>query len=145
LTVHIWNYRGKNEAWGHASITLDNGTHISWWPGSNRNYSIIPNVYSADPVSNQTYEQDVKWEEQKPDINIDITGLDEQAIEDWWGNYKDSHKWKTLSNNCSTVASEALKQGGAKTGFFNSNKIIWTPNDVKNFAEEINRLNKGGR
>jgi RHS repeat-associated protein len=34
LTVNIWDYRGKNDAWGHASITLENGKHISWWPGA---------------------------------------------------------------------------------------------------------------
>lgn len=29
LTVHIWNYRGKDAAWGHASVTLEDGTPIA--------------------------------------------------------------------------------------------------------------------
>ena len=26
-TVHIWSYRGKDQAWGHASMTLKDNTH----------------------------------------------------------------------------------------------------------------------
>jgi RHS repeat-associated protein len=38
LVVHIWNYTGTKSAWGHASMTLDDGRYISWWPraGSSR-------------------------------------------------------------------------------------------------------------
>jgi len=32
LTVYVWNFRGSKEAWGHSAMTLEDGTHISWWP-----------------------------------------------------------------------------------------------------------------
>jgi len=36
LKVHLWRHTGSgpNDRWGHASMTLANGTHISWWPQS---------------------------------------------------------------------------------------------------------------
>ena len=32
LTVNVWD--SSEDGWGHASITLDDGTYISWWPES---------------------------------------------------------------------------------------------------------------
>ena len=85
---------------------------------------------------------DIQLEGQKPDFEIEIRGLNEKSIQNWWDEFKKSNQWKTLSQNCSTVSAQALKEGGGKAGFFDSNKIIWTPNDVKNFAEKINKIKK---
>jgi RHS repeat-associated protein len=142
LTVHIWNYRGKNVAWGHASVTLENGTHISWWPSTEGRAGLLRfmNIYTADANDPQEFATDVKWEGQKPDYQIKIKGLDEKKIEKWWDELKKNNQWKTLSQNCSTTAADALKAGGAEdySSWGSSHYIIWTPNDVKDFAYEIN-------
>lgn len=139
LTVHIWNYRGSNDAWGHVSITLEDGTHISWWPGQPREHNrLIPQLYSAPSNDPQTFADDIALERQLPDVNIRIIGLDEDAIEKWWDKYKDENKWKTLSQNCSTVGAEALKAGGGGGWYWwSAHNLIWKPNDVKSFAEKI--------
>ena len=144
LTVHIWDYRGKDVAWGHASITLDDGTHISWWPqaqGRNRKKH-FPMLYSVDANNPQTMQDDISMEGQCQDKDIKIDGLDEQAIKDWWKEYQQNNKWKTLSQNCSTTVALALRAGGARVRLLDWGKahnIVWTPSDVDAFSEAINR------
>jgi hypothetical protein len=52
VTVYIWPFRGKNIAWGHASMQVDR-TYISWWPEEqNRNKSKIHRkIYVAATIS----------------------------------------------------------------------------------------------
>ena len=142
LTVNIWKYRGSTEAWGHASITLDNNRYISWWPGSNRRGPLkYFDIYTATAIPKQTYVDDVHLEGQAPDYRIRIEGLDEAAIEQWWDDFLQSHEWKTLSQNCSTTGADALKAGGAAkyANWWRLHNIVWTPNDVKALTESINR------
>jgi hypothetical protein len=154
LTVHIWNYEGGSGggAWGHASITLDNGTHISWWPqGTGREPSSFSGrIYAVAANSGQTFDEDKRLEglpgivPKQPDKNITITGLDEAAIQSWWDTFSgdSNNKWKTLSKNCSTTAADALKAGGADVRWrdvFKGHNMVWTPADVEEFANAINR------
>ena len=144
LDVHIWKYRGSDEAWGHASITLENGTHISWWPqGNGRNPSwYSDSVYSVDAILDQSLADDIFNEGQAPDKTIKINGLNEAAIEAWWNSFKSSDQWKTLSQNCSTTAADALKAGGADVKWkdvFKAHNMVWNPADVEAFANAINR------
>jgi len=147
LKVYVWTYRGKNEAWGHASMELDDGTYISWWPeGENRDsIPFVEDIYTADPIKNRTFAQDVAGEDGRmPDVTISINGLDENAIAAWWNQFKNdpNNKWETLSQNCSTTVAEALKAGNASTpwwDFWSSWNIVWTPADVEEFARAINK------
>jgi RHS repeat-associated protein len=133
LTVHIWEYRGKNDAWGHASLTLDDGTHISWWPSpENRKFLLgegIP-IYEAPANEFQSFKRDVQLEGQAPDWQIEIKGLDEKAINDWWSSYISTHKWQTLSENCSTVLYKALRSGGGPFQF----ELVWQPEIARKYA-----------
>jgi hypothetical protein len=68
--------------------------------------------------------------------------LDEDAIKTWWDEFNDDddNLWSTFSQNCSTVVAEALRRGGAKTPWWdlvNGWNIIWTPQDVRRYAESI--------
>lgn len=142
LTVNIWDYDGKNDSWGHASITLEDGTHISWWPSSNRDSKkLIPLIYSAPALDNQTMSKDILYEGKNPDHQIKITGLDEAKISTWWNDFKQNNEWKTLSQNCSTTTSDALKAGGGSdySSWLKSHNIVWNPGDAKAFAREIKR------
>lgn len=53
-----------------------------------------------------------RLEGQSSDINIQISGLDETAINSWLNTFKDNNNWETLGQNCSTVAAKALTIGG---------------------------------
>ncbi len=135
LEVYVWNYRGSKTAWGHASMTLNDGTHISWWPDNNGTPP-TKKIYEADAFPNQTYQDDVNLEGMPPDHTIIINGLNENKIKDWWLNFKTNNKWKTLSQNCSTTVAEALKEGGAGSFWsLKDNNLFWTPEDVRVFAE----------
>ena len=143
LTVNIWNYRGKNDAWGHASITLENKQHISWWPSAEGREGLFKflNIYTAPANDPQKFAYDVEGEGQKPDYQIRILGLDEKKIQEWWQKFKETNKWNTLNQNCSTTAADALKAGGAEdySSWGSSHNVVWTPNDVKSFADEIKK------
>ena len=141
LDVYIWNYTGSgpDDNWGHASVMLDDGTYVSWWPGSNRTPA-NSDVYEADPLP-ADYSRDRQLEGMDrghpegidPDEVIHIDGLDEHSIEKWWNKYKTTHKWKTISRNCSTTAADALMAGGAPPAYV----PMWTPKDVLNYAKAV--------
>ena len=145
LQVYVWNYQGSRTAWGHASITLDDGTHISWWPSGDRHVDInIPHapIYSARANKNQTMDRDIRLEGGEPDQVIIINGLDEAAIKKWWEEFQKTQRWKTLTQNCSTTAADALNAGGAALpawlGGWAGGHPFWTPNDVARYANAIN-------
>lgn len=136
LDIYIWRYRGSTEAWGHASITLENTTHISWWPGDDRHPKMDINgtpIYEAAAREGQTLDKDIEFEGQGPDVVIHIDGMNEAAIQRWWDSYKDHNTWKTLSRNCSTTVYEALRAGGGPYRFH----LFWSPSDVENYAHQI--------
>jgi hypothetical protein len=150
LTVNIWRFRGKTEAWGHASMQLER-TYISWWPEIPGQVpsKIHHNVYASHPFRNRRFDEDVAAETQWPDYRIRIDGLDEGAIKDWWQSFglvRDGVlyqgpllSWDTLSRNCSNVVATALRVGGgdkyARWG--KSWNIVWTPAGVLQYALSI--------
>jgi hypothetical protein len=156
LTVYIWNFRGKNDAWGHASMQVDQ-TYISWWPEQPGQVpsKIHPNVYASHPFRNRTFQDDIRDEGQMPDHSIRIDGLDEDAIKDWWQSFgltRDGvlfqgplQSWDTLKRNCSTVVAVGLKKGGGDryASWFKSWNLVWKPSDVLTYALSIqNGLSK---
>ncbi len=150
LTVNIWSFRGKNEAWGHASMQVGQ-TYISWWPEKPGQVpsKIHTNVYASNPFRNRSYAEDVRDEGQPPDHVVPIHGLDENAIKDWWQSFgltRDGvlyqgplQSWDTLKRNCSNVVVIALKKGGGDqyAEWAKSWRLIWTPQDVLRYALSI--------
>ncbi|MEO3430525.1 RHS repeat-associated core domain-containing protein [Pelagibius sp. CAU 1746] len=141
LTVYVW--RGKGEQWGHASIELENKTYISWWPdiyNAEETKSMEYNIYCAPPLE-RTLNLDSRDERRRPDTAIKIDGLDEEAIQKWWDEFRDSHRWCTLDQNCSTTVAEALDVGGgmvdALIGGGRPSPVIWAPEDVEAYAAAI--------
>ena len=151
VTVYIWNFRGKSNAWGHASA-LVNSQYISWWPmASNRVRSRIHNdIYEAHPIGNRLFIDDIREEGGNPNHTIRIHGLNESRILSWWrrtalswggglAQGPPSVPWSSLGWNCSKIVATALKEGGGDlySSFLKSYHFIWTPNDVKSYAESI--------
>lgn len=135
LTVHIW--RPQPGTMGHASLTLEDGTHISWWPNN-------PNAdknTDAPANPNQRYDgpgnSDVNLEGRNPDVNIKLNKLDEKAIKEWWEKYKSDpkHTWNR-KDNCSRIALSALEAGGLPDTDIEASTVYFTtPGDVENTAE----------
>ena len=127
VEVYIWDFRGSNAAWGHASMRVG-GEYISWWPQGNGRQPKFPDwtgplcsIYSVHAISGRTFEADIAPEDdggegQQPDHTIPLQGLDEAAILAWWGKFStDGHaQWATLDQNCSTTVAMALTAGGGK-------------------------------
>ncbi len=150
ITVYIWSFRGKAEAWGHASMQVDQ-TYISWWPETPGQVpsKIHPDIYASNPFRNRTFHDDVTAKGHRPDWVVRIKGLDEKAIKDWWQTFgltRDGVQfqgplpsWDTLRRNCSTVVATALRVGGGDTfaSWVKSWNIVWNPSDVLQYALSI--------
>jgi len=152
LKVYVWSFRGKTEAWGHASMQVDQ-TYVSWWPEKPGQVpsGIHRNIYASHPIRSRSYSGDVSAEGQPPDHVIRIDGLDEKAIKDWWQSFGLSRdgvlyqgplqSWDTLKRNCSNVVATALRIGGGDkfASWSKSWNLVWTPADVLQYAQSIQR------
>ena len=134
-TVYIWDFVGTKEgqAWGHASMDLDNGPYINFWPGGERSKN--GNIYSAEEIPNMTHEQVMspQFEGRAPDHVIKVSHVDTAAIKKWWVTWQANNKWSTLTTNCSSTVYNALRAGGTPYG----GQLIWTPNAVKDYANRV--------
>ena len=146
-TVFVWDFLGKDVAWGHASIELDDGTYISWWPQGlgRKSMPLLPDVYTVAAIQPRTFRDDVEAEDDtQPQWRVAVGGLDHKAIRAWWASFKTTHKWSTLSQNCSTTVADALWAGGAasiltaREDDMFQGVVVWTPNDVLALATAIN-------
>ncbi len=151
VTVHIWSFRGKREAWGHASMHVGQA-YISWWPmGAGRDRSKIhSDIYSVHPIMGRNFADDIRDEGIPPNETIRINGLDEGRITTWWERIAPwsasrsgppSMPWSTLDWNCSKVVAMALKEGGGDkyASWPTTWNVVWTPNDVRDYADSIVR------
>jgi RHS repeat-associated protein len=128
LTVHYWApmpyWKGlaPKGSWdfmsGHTSITLEDGTYISWWPA--------PSGRGVPGKKIDSLRDDSLSEERPPDASVKVCDLDEAAIKKWWVNYSGNFTW---SNNCADIVREALRQGGMNVPAF---PLISTPGDILN-------------
>jgi len=156
IRVHVWNFLGSSQAWGHASLHI-NHEYISWWPGGENRHPKLTNgvpVYSVAHIQGQTYKDDQHLEArdpkgeipQPPDHTIPLNGLDEKRILTWWKMYsRPGRPWTTLGQNCSTTVARAMALGGGDDysegfgGWWASWNTIWTPADVLRYAQAIAR------
>lgn len=152
VKVYIWPFRGKRDAWGHASMQVG-CDYISWWPmavGRDRS-KVHPDVYAAHPTPPRSLAADTSpagGEGTPPTHTILIRGLDETRIRNWWHRTfpwaagregPPSIPWSSLEWNCSKVVATALKEGGGDrfASWSKSWNLVWTPNDVREYAESI--------
>ncbi|XP_046365273.2 uncharacterized protein LOC124141337 [Haliotis rufescens] len=108
-TVYIWFPNA--ECVGHGAVELDNGTYISWWTKNGKGLTTL-----AAGTAERTLQGDIGDEGREADCVLEIPPhivLDQDAMEDWWGKFKESGLWK-LMTNCCWVVKEALVVGGIK-------------------------------
>ena len=142
--MYLWNSQGSSGGvigrWGHASMTLENGTHISWTPNDNAWWPIR----SSPAREVRDLDEDIGREKGSPDLQIRILGLDEVAIEAWWGQFQRTHVWKTFSQNCATTIADALGAGKAPDwSVWNANAPVWSPAFVGAYARNLQRRLSG--
>lgn len=138
--IHYWEH--SSECWGHISLTLSDGTHISWWPstqiGVNKAFpGLTPVAYFTewiDPNPNQTLLKDTEYEGKSPAVLSIPRGLDEAKIKAWWAKFSMSEKYNAVLQNCSTVIYIALTKGGALNFVVNPEHWWWDPNSTFQFA-----------
>jgi hypothetical protein len=168
VIVHIWNYLGTKEAWGHAAVEVTGGDpagsiYVSWWPSPSGRQPYFPrlaqlpvlgelaaNIYFVPAVENQTKQDDEANEGEggdprKPDHSIPVKGLNETEIKAWWTKFKNNPPpWSSVNTNCALIAAFALRAGGAEKllvgfkGWWRSWNTMWSPSDVLLLAHQIN-------
>ena len=103
-TVHIWNPTFSGNV-GHASMTLNDGTYISWWPrgADARIYN------SVEGMTVGSLDEDASAEERDPDRSINVDGLDEGAIRVWWSKFRRFRpKYSFLGQNCAKTVGDGM-------------------------------------
>ncbi|MBX2924962.1 MAG: hypothetical protein KF746_22365 [Chitinophagaceae bacterium] len=158
IRVHIWLPQG--DMFGHASMHC-RSTYISWWPEGDGRVASMPagirnkmpvtnNIYSATPIRNRGFEDDIRDEERNPET-IKLAGLDEEKVLGWWASfglvldgqllYGPLQPWQTLNQNCSTVVAQALKIAGGDTyaGAYNRWSAVWRPKTVLAYTKAIEK------
>ena len=107
MKVYIWLPSLKLKQVGHSALTLDDGTHISWSPGSKIK------IGSKTPREISTLSEDIRLEGREPDITFSVSELNEADIKIWWKKLNDSGKgYNLVKRNCCHIIIEALREGG---------------------------------
>ena len=113
MKVYVW--MPNEEQYGHAALTLSNGTHISWWPEEEISGKKGMKTKTG-PFYNPSLEDDILSEGRNPDLTVNIPGLDEAAVMSWWTSLQSSgSKYNVILKNCCHVVLDALTAGGFRT------------------------------
>ena len=109
MKVYIWYPSLSAKQVGHAALTLDDGTHISWWPSE----KLEGKKSKKNPRDIGSLAEDIALEGRKPDTTFTVTGLDEKAIKEWWNAFLDAdNKYHLATKHCCHIVMNALKTGG---------------------------------
>ena len=162
VTVNIWN-RGADGV-GHAAVDVG-GRYCSFWPGAD-GYS-DKNTVRKDRVPSTTnnFNEDLRDEGRRPDVQIQFEGLNERAMLRKWNELK-VEKYSFSKTNCSTVVAKMLESGSGMRPSFplaawpseymppgllarvaggaidtyvyaTGQQKVWTPEQVHTFTQEI--------
>lgn len=129
-----WRAQGDSK-FGHISLLLDDGTYISYWPSRPVPKDALPYIHDVPPRLPANYEHDLAQEGGRAPLEIEIDGLDEEAIKKWWNNGRGHGDWGDL-NNCADIVGEALRRGGLPV----RRTVVYTlPEDIKKEVERLLR------
>ena len=104
MKVYIWYPTLSGKQVGHDSLTLDDGTHTSWWP--------------TDKTNGKNSKKDIELEGREPDKTYAVNGLDEDKIKTWWKWFLDSGvKYNLMTQNCCDIVIMSLRVGQIRRKF----------------------------
>jgi hypothetical protein len=107
--VHLWNYVSPRYV-GHLSLTLSDGTHISFWPDFNN--KSCSNFFLRKKGKSKSLIKDMEEEKRIPDDThfIPSAKLSIEKIKNWW-KVKQSKRYGLFSRNCAYMVIKALMEG----------------------------------
>ncbi|KAH3738755.1 hypothetical protein DPMN_045398 [Dreissena polymorpha] len=110
VKVHFWNASSSRLNFGHVALELDDGTYISWWPGSRMKdpFHAFKGTFAKCYPS-----LDAEVEEQKCEPETYwLLYLDENKIKSWFsGHLEGSCRWDIIFRSCAVVVHKALSEG----------------------------------
>lgn len=133
VKVYIWEKQKDQGTVGHASMSLSDGTHISWWPKDEISKDKTGKQLSSPAIQGQTLEADISFEECDPVVyTLDMCSADEKKIKTWWTNFTAKNdQYHLLTMNCSTVVYMALKEVYPSLKLLGAVTPIWTPGAIE--------------
>ena len=132
MKVFIWHPTASPIQVGHAALTLDDGTHISWWPQGKTEGK----KSKKNPRDVGSLDEDIRLEGREPDKIFKITGLNDKAIKKWWDAFiAADNKYNLASRNCCHIVLSALRRGGFNCDPFDDDEIPLTPYDVESVVK----------
>ena len=109
MKVYIWYPTARPFQLGHTAVTLENGTHISWWPKDKTEGKRS----KKNPRDVGSLDEDIELEGRRPDKTFAVVGLDETASKKWWRDFLDTgEKYNVAIRNCCHIVLAALDAGG---------------------------------
>lgn len=155
ITVFVWD--PAVDMYGHASMHIQDGPYISWWPGEqtvgkkgSKGGAMLGSYAFVNSMRGD------KSSEGRPPTwaSAPITCLDEEAIKTWWskfsgcppdklkGEFQTSATYNVLTTSCSGVVFRALVAGGLrKHGLASAIAAnlggVVSPEDVKDVASAL--------
>ncbi len=180
VRVHVWRRNlSIPAAWyGHAALSLGPdpaapALYISYWPGPRRGEaqsrkSAKKHARGREGRGSESLLEDNVHLENGPDHELDISGLNEDAMAGFWNAVRSGTdtRFDLVEHNCSTVAGGALMRGWEEaepTSFRDALKLlrwlspgnlmaltlaelssdtIWYPRQVLRLAEAIQRVTR---
>jgi RHS repeat-associated protein len=134
--LYVWPNTGSSGDagnWGHTAVMLADGTYISWWPqaegrdGSMSSFSI----YSAPAIADRSFEDDMADEGTSPTV-YELHGLNQDAMQGAWSDWKSNPNWTTFLRNCADTAAYILNAGGLGLPSY----PVWSPSNFINLGNQ---------
>jgi RHS repeat-associated protein len=144
----LYYWKGVGGDWGHVGLMLDDGTtYVSWYPvGFDHQHPLgdfgpLEHYWNASAKIGDTPELDAAEERNRAPTIVHIDGLNESAIKDWWDQFKRSHRYDSVSQNCSTTVFDALRAGGIENtmGSYGT-PPIWSPHAILDYVNTYNEF-----
>ena len=131
MKVYIWYPSVIPIQVGHTALTLDDGTHISWWTQG----KLEGKKRKKNPRDIGSIAEDIRLEGRQPDKTFKITGLNEKAIKKWWEDFLDAdNKYNLATMNCCHVVTIALRMGGFRCRPYD--EILLAPPPVESLVKD---------
>lgn len=133
VNVYIWEKRKDQGSVGHVSMSLSDGTHISWWPEDQLSKGKSGKQLTSPVIQGQTLKADTYFEGYYPVIyTLCMSFADEQKIKTWWTNFTAiTNVFHLFGMNCSTVVYMALKEAYPSLNSLGAVTPIWTPGAIE--------------
>jgi RHS repeat-associated protein len=107
VTVNIWY--PKDGKYGHASLTLGDGTNLGWWPAEDWWFGLYGALWGVKGVTKE-YKEEIFEEGRTPDYVVRFYGVDQEKIKAAY-NKATQDGWSVGQRSCTNVTLRALNAG----------------------------------